>query len=267
MRLLKIVMPVVLLAGLVCAQEKPPADNGYDAVIIPVKTLTGDSFDRLVKLLQVFQVRMQSDEKLRTIVVYAPRDVVDKMRKVIAELDQPSSEAAIGRNIDMTLTFLKASTKAATTPSTLPADMEAVAKQLRANTQYKDIQLWDTLPLHLQEGKETQETLRLPSGNAIAAGYSTVGQVNIRPEGVTRKDSGRFVRFSTVRISFRVPYATGSFNSGTGNAQASTQYQYMEVGLTTSGDFMEGQKTVLGKVSGVDDETSFFVVISLKVLD
>jgi hypothetical protein len=30
---------------------------------------------------------------------------------------------------------------------------------------------------------------------------------------------------------------------------------------------MEGQKTVLGKVSGTDDETSIFVVISLKVLD
>ena len=268
MRLLKIVMPVVLLTGVLCAQDKPASpDNSYDAVIIPVKTLTGDSFDRLVKLLQVFQVRMQSDEKLRTIVVYAPRDVVDKMRKVIAELDQPSSEAAIGRNIDMTLTFLKASIKAATTPSTLPADMEAVAKQLRANTQYKDIQLWDTLPLHLQEGKDTQETLRLPSGGSIAPGYSTTGQINIRPEGVTRKDQGRYVRFSTVRISFRVPYATGSFTPGAGAPQVPTQYQYMDVGLTTSGDFMEGQKTVLGKVSGVDDETSFFVVISLKVLD
>jgi hypothetical protein len=30
---------------------------------------------------------------------------------------------------------------------------------------------------------------------------------------------------------------------------------------------MEGQKTVLGKVSGTDDETSIFVVISLNVLD
>jgi hypothetical protein len=41
----------------------------------------------------------------------------------------------------------------------------------------------------------------------------------------------------------------------------------MRVGLATSGDLMEGQKTVLGKVSGTDDETSIFVVISLNVLD
>jgi hypothetical protein len=46
-----------------------------------------------------------------------------------------------------------------------------------------------------------------------------------------------------------------------------TSFNYMDVGPTTSGDFMEGQKTVRGKVSGTDDETSIFVVISLKVLD
>lgn len=41
----------------------------------------------------------------------------------------------------------------------------------------------------------------------------------------------------------------------------------MESNLSTAGDFMEGQKTVLGKVSGVDEDTAIFVVIALKVLD
>jgi hypothetical protein len=41
----------------------------------------------------------------------------------------------------------------------------------------------------------------------------------------------------------------------------------MDFGITTSGDFMENQKTVLGKVSGMDDDTAIFVVIALKVLD
>jgi hypothetical protein len=259
MRFLRIMMPVVLAAGALCAQDKnipvptisadPPPS--YDAVIIPVKTLTGDSFDRLVKLLQVFQVRMQSDDKLRTIVVYAPRDVVDKMRKVVAELDTPGSEAAIGRNIEMTLTFLRASTKASATQSVLPADMEAVAKQLRASTQYKDIELWDTLPLHLQEGRDTTETLRLPGGVPPAGFGPATGSLMIHPEGVTRKDQGRYVRFTKLSIDFNMPTSTGP----------------MRVGMQTSGDFMEGQKTVLGKVSGADDDTSIFVVISLKVLD
>jgi DNA-directed RNA polymerase specialized sigma24 family protein len=68
-------------------------------------------------------------------------------------------------------------------------------------------------------------------------------------------------RSRTAKPRGEMPYATGGFGGGP------TQYSYMDVGLTTSGDFVEGQKTVLGKVSGTDDETSIFVVISLKVLD
>ena len=271
------IFAMVLTAGLLAAQDKPPAaadatgakQENYEAAIIPVKTLTGDSFDRLSKLLGVFNVRFVADEKLRTIVVYAPKDVVEKMRKVVEQLDQPGSEAAIGRNIDMTLTFLRCSTKAAAQASPLPADLEPVARQLRAATQCKDVELWDTLPLRLQEGKETTETLRLPS--TLPEEFKgvlrplTTGVLNIRPEGMTRKYQGRYVRFSTVRINFRIPYATGSF--GQPPTPSSVQFSYVELGLTTSGDFMEGQKTVLGKVSGQDDETSIFVVISLKVLD
>ena len=269
MKQFSIVVAGLAIAALLCAQDKPPAaadaagakQENYEAAIIPVKTLTGDSFDRLSKLLGVFNVRFVADEKLRTIVVYAPKDVVEQMRKVVEQLDQPGSEAAIGRNIDMTLAFLRCSTKAPAQPSPLPADLEPVARQLRAATQCKDVELWDTLPLRLQEGKDTTESLRLPntSTSADLKGAQTLGELKIHPESVTRKDQGRYVRFSNVQIGFRIPYATGT--------APMVQYSYMNVGLTTSGDFMEGQKTVLGKISGTDDETSIFVVISLKVLD
>src|SRR5580698_9584501 len=158
MRLLRIAIPLVLAAGGLYSQDKAPdkpaeAKPEYDAAIIPVKTLTGDSFTRLVQMLKVFNAQFQADDKLRVIVVYAPLDVVEKMKKVVAALDQPGSEAAIGRNIEMTLSFLRCSARAPAQPSVLPADMEPVARQLRAATQYKDIELLDTLPLHLQEGR------------------------------------------------------------------------------------------------------------------
>ena len=267
MKQLSIVVAELAITALLCAQDKPPAaaDAGeakpqnYDAAIISVKTLTGDSFDRLSRLLGVFNVRFVADEKLRTIVVYAPKDVVEKMRKVVEQLDQPGSEAAIGRNIDMTLAFLRCSTKAPAQPSAqLPADLEPVARQLRAATQCKDVELWETLPLRLQEGKDTTESLRLPNNSTDLKFAQIFGQITIKPDGVTRKDQSRYVRFSKLRINFRLPYATSAGGS---------QYNYTDVGFATSGDFMEGQKTVLGKVSGTDDETSIFVVISLKVLD
>jgi len=247
-------MMTILLAAMVLhAQDKPSEvvkAQPREAVIIPVKTLTGDSFNRLVRLLGVFSAQMNADEKLRTIVVYAPKDVVEQMRKVVNELDRPGSEAAIGRNIDMTMTFLKCSTKPASGASTLPADLESVAKQLRAATQYKDIEVWDVLPLRLQEGKVTDQSLRLP-GPTLPNGLFPTANIRIYPESVTHKDQGRYVRFEQVKIGFRIP----------------TGVQFMDFGLTTSGDFMEGQKTVLGKVSGMEEDTAIFVVIALKVLD
>jgi hypothetical protein len=40
-----------------------------------------------------------------------------------------------------------------------------------------------------------------------------------------------------------------------------------DVGLNTAGGLKEGRKMVLGKVSGVDDESAVFVAVSLQVLE
>src|SRR5256885_7818712 len=62
---------------------------------------------------------------------------------------------------------LPISTKASSEKRELPADLEAAARQLRAATQYKDIQLWDVLPVHLQEGKDAQQNLRLDRKSVV----------------------------------------------------------------------------------------------------
>jgi len=261
MRLSVIASTFVLATALLYGQEKAAEvkSEGYEAVIIPVKTLSGESFNRLVKLLSVFGAKYSADDQLRTIIVYAPKDVVAQMRRVVDQLDRPGSEAAVGRNIEMTLTFLRCSIKESGKPSSLPKDLESVGKQLRAATQYKDIQLWDIVPLHLQEGKETQQTTRLPGALVDVPGAMPTAQLRIRPEAVTTKESGRFVRFNHLNIGLKMPYLT--------SPKATPSFQYMDVGLNTAGDFKEGQKSVLGKISGVDDESAVFVVIALRVLD
>ena len=273
MRLPVIVTAIVLAARLFSGQDKPAEvkQEAQEAVIIPVKTLSGDSFQRLVNLLAVFNASYRGDEKLRTIVVYAPKDVVAQMRRVVEELDRPGSAAAIGHNIEMTLAFLRCSTEPSNEKRELPPDLEAVARQLRAATQYKDIQLWDIVPLHLQEGTDAALDIRLPATISGVAGLFATGEVRIRAEAVIPKDTGRYVRFDRLNIVFRIPQATGTFQPGVRGPGieplVNTQYTYVNVGLRTAGDFREDQKTVLGKVSGIDDETAIFVVISLKVLD
>jgi hypothetical protein len=257
---------LTLAAGLLFAQDKPAETKTEpsEASVIPVKTLTGDSFDRLLRMLSVFGVQVRGDSQLRTILVYAPKDVVDQMRHVVEQLDRPGSEAAIGRNIDMTLTFLRCSA-GATAGAALSAEMEQVAKQLRAATSCKDVQVWDTLPLRLQEGKDASDDLRLPGVGP--AGQHVIVRVQLHPEAVYRKEQARYVRFSRVKIDFKVPMATGPSQSGAGNALVNTQFTYVDLGMNTSGDFMEGQKTVIGKVSGMAEDESIYAVVAIKVLD
>jgi hypothetical protein len=259
MRLLMIFVltTLVLLGQDKPAEVSPEAKPGsQEAVIIPVKTLSGDSFNRLAKMLGVFNVRYVADDKLRTILVYAPPEVVKQMRHVVEQLDRPGSEAAIGHNIEMNMAFLRCSTKPQQESSALPPDLEAAARQLRAATPYKHIELWDMVPIRMQEGKVTQQTLRLPGSIPGVTGAFALAILRMTPEAVIQKDSGRFVRFEKLEVNFRIPYSTGP-----------GQFNYADVNLHTAGDFKEGQKTIVGKLSGMEDETATFVVISLKVLD
>jgi hypothetical protein len=256
MRLNTILIVATLTASTVWGQnpatpQQGQGGEGYEAKVIHVKTLTGDSFNRLTNMLGVFKVGISGDANLRTIVVYGPKDVVAQVEKVVAELDTPGSEAAIGRNIEMTMTLLRCSTKEGT-GAKLPADIEPVAKQLRNATPYKDVEVWDVIPLRLQEGRETTQNMNLPTGTDHAA----ILNMRIRPEAASRKIDGWSVRFSTLNLDFRIPLKTGT-----------DTFNYQPVGLNTSGDFLEGQKTVLGKVSGLDGDSAIFVVISLKVLE
>jgi hypothetical protein len=263
MSLLAIISSSILAAAMLAGQEKPAepkkeAEQGsMEAAIIPVKTLTGDSFDRLVNMLRVFNVKYSADNKLRTILVYAPKDVVAQIRRVVEQLDRPGSEAAVGRNIEMTMTFLRCSIKPSGSDAPIPTDLEPVVRQLRAATPYKEVKVWETLPLHLQEGKETNQSIRLPTVLPDIPAVPTAN-IKISPESVIKKDAGRYVRFDRLSIGFRIPYAT---------SRNPIQFQFMELGLNTAGDFKEGQKSVLGKIAGVDEESAVFVVIALQVLD
>ena len=252
---------LLLTAGMVFAQDKPaepPAPaTPKEAAVIPIKTLTGDSFDRLVSMLQVFNVNYRGDSQLRTIIVYAPKETIEQMRRVIEQLDRPGSEAAIGRNIDMTLTLLHCGA-ALPSAAALPSDMESVVKQLRTLTTCKDPQVWETIPMRLQEGKRSSEELGLPG--AIVNGMHASASMQIYPEAVFRKEQERYVRFSTIVIGIKMPIRNGA-------DPRSTAYMFTNLSINTSGDFREGQKTVLGKVSGSGDDDSVFAVVALKILD
>jgi len=156
----------------------------------------------------------------------------------------------LGHNIEMTLTFLRCSPSAASGSEALPSDMQSVVKQLRASVSCPSAQVWDTVPMRIQEGKDASGNLQLPLTDQN--GKRTSVAIRIRPDAVFRREQSRYVRFSRVDLTFKI---TDSRNFVT------------DFSVNTAGDLMEGQKTVLGKVSGPTDNESIYSVVTLKVLD
>lgn len=226
--------------------------TGYEAEIIHVKTLSGDAFNRLSSLLRPFQVQFQADEKLRTIVVYGPKDTVAQMKKVVEQLDRPGSLAAVGKNIELNLSFLWCSPPADSKAMDVPKDLASVARQLETTMGCKDVKFIDTIPIRMREGDETR------TNNYVLPYISqrpTLAATRFNPESILQTGTARFIRFRKAAIFLQVPYEL-SANS----------FHTRSVEIETSGDFKEGQKTVLGKLSG-DSDTNLFVVVDLKILD
>jgi hypothetical protein len=255
MRIPALLTATLLAGSMLFAQDdpKPPIPPDAKASIIPVTTLTGDSFNRLVRLLRVFDVPIQADDQLRTILVYSSPEVVEQVRAVVAELDKPGSQAAIGRNVEMSLTFLRCPATPTANAPALPAELEPVARELRNAMLCRNVEFWSTVPLRLQEGKPTETSLRLPHPDyADMAQTAALAQINMSPTSVGTRDEGRYVRFNAANVSLRVPDSPDN------------KFQWIDVGLRTSGDFFESQNTVLGKLSA---EIDIFIVISLKILE
>ncbi|MBI4905692.1 MAG: hypothetical protein HY820_18815 [Acidobacteria bacterium] len=250
---MKKILMVALAAVMLSAQEKkesaPPVEQ--EAAVISVKNLNGDALRRLSNMLGVITRSISYDERMKVIMVYGPKSTLEQVRKVVAELDKPASDAS--RNIEMTLTMLRCGGAASGTP--LPADMEAVAKQLRAANLCKDVHFWDMMPMHLQEGKDAQGDVTLPNTNPPVPGMTATLRVQVKPESVNTRSTGRYVRFDRLQANLNIRISTPGHSTERGT------------GINTAGEFKEGQKTVLGKISGAEGDTAVFVVIAIRVLE
>lgn len=233
------------------------------AVIIPVKNLTGDAFERLSQLLKAFGAEFKADSQLRVILVYAPKEVADQMRRVVEELDRPGSLAAAGRNLEIALQLVRCGTGAANSEMPLPPDLEPVAKQLRATMGCKSVELWENIPVRLQEGMSHQARFRLyskPQGIEEKLGAFPSVELTMWVEAVVNRPDGRYVRLRELLATFTIPLIR-EHEDGRNRLE-----RYERYNLRTAAELKEGQRTVLGKV-GLDNGSSVFLVLTPKVVD
>lgn len=187
------------------------------------------------------------------LVLRGPKDTVAGLEAVINQLDVPPP---VKRDVETTVYMVIASAQGA--PTSLPAELEPVVKQLKSVFTYKGFRLLDSFVLRsrdYEKGETNGFVPPLPDSN-VPPGFKI--SYNFRYNRVTLdgSDTAPVVRYDGLRLGLRVPIASGG------------SVTYMDAGIGTDVDVPEGKKVVVGKTSAIEGpESALILVISAKVVD
>ncbi len=261
---------LTLAMAMACFGQEPPK---WQQKVFDVKYVDVQALANLIRgVCQSRETRVQENPSLRAISVGTPdsRDLT-AAEELIKRYDVSAGAVPSGRrNIELVAYMLMAAPKG-TAGDALPADLDAVAKQLKAVFGYGDLRLLDSAMVRIREGVPMES-----SGNAGIADPGTgntpaMYQMRIAKSFVMPSERGNVIKLDGFRFGVRVPYSTANFKSAPdgqgGRAVQSTQVHYSDVGFNTELDIREGQKVVVGKAKVDSSGSAFILVLTAKAVD
>ncbi len=231
----KLVMTLMLC---VCAfaQNGPPR-------IVELKYVNANSLPMF--LGHAFQVTFSSIEGSRRVIITGQKENVDAAIEALKQIDVPR------KNVDFSFQVLDAMTQPG--EDKVPADLEAVVKQLRNNFVYKGFRLVDTLQLRSEEGISGSVTGVVP-GTGIGLTLS----VAFRSTSITNDTKGFAVHIDHLSFYGRKP---------TNARDGKGDWVYVQTGIDTSIDIPDGKKVVVGKANMDGEAGAYFLIVTAKVVD
>jgi hypothetical protein len=187
----------------------------------------------------------------RMLVVRGSESVVTMVEDAVKKLDiapPPPRETQRAVNVELTFQLVYGSAQEAS--NTIPSDLEATVRQLRALFPYKNYRVLDTQVLRGRDGAGVEFSGTLPGSESV---YTLKYTPRVSPGAAPRSVRAQHLEFGARMRMFTNP--------------EKTQFQYIPTGIITDVDAREGQKTVVGKsnVTGTDD--AIILVITAKVIE
>ena len=258
---LALCLTLALLAPLGAQEAKKDEKPAQPAVRVSTKIIEVkyQNVARLVDLLSpLVGGILRPSAEFKAITVTSDAQGVAAIEEAIKRFDVPP------KNVELTVHLLSALAQAER--DTVPKELEAVTKQLRALFAYQGYRLTETMILRSREGQRAEATgLGTPSpGMPMGPMYS----VSYNSIGVTPDSKGNLIKLDNLRLSARVPFYpnAGSFHPNAGSGLNDKSFQYMDTGLTSNIDIHEGQKIVVGK-TGMGGSDALILVVTAKVVD
>lgn len=241
--------------------------------VFDVKYASVPALTALVQsLVQGKETRVVDNRGLNAISV-GTREPADMAmaEELIKRYDVPGMKTPAGnRNIELVAYMLMAAPKG-TAGDALPAELDGVAKQLKAVFGYGDLRLLDSLLVRTREGVPAEASGNAGVTNPVLPNAPALYDLRIARTAVNQSERGTVIRFDGFKFRVRVPYPTASFQPGQGatgvSPLVSTQFQYSEVGFNTELDIREGQKVVVGKAKVDATGSAFVLVLTAKAID
>lgn len=247
----------LLLAALLLvasAQQPPekPREPQKEQRIIDVRHI---DVQRLANLISFFGVRAQPEATVRVIVLSGSRDNVAAAEEAVRRLDVPSPAPA---NIEVTVYMIAAAGPGGRCAA-LPAEFEALARQLKTSLGFQSYRLIDTMVIRTRDGGVGETTGMAPMQPGDAP--RMILQLKFGQAKIEAAATGRAIRIDRLRSGARMPFASGT------DAHGKIQWQFIESAINTDLDVREGQKVLVGKASVDGSNDATVVALSAGVVE
>ncbi len=201
----------------------------------------------LGRILSMFEARYTFDERLRTLIVRAPAEIMPAIVQVVDRFDQPAPAAPTPVSVELTTYIVLASTSAIESRA-LPAALDPVIEQLRTVLNYDSFSLLETVISRGVDGEDMSVNGVMPviaGMRSINPEYGLHGRFFVR-----RGTEGRnVVRVDNLEFSARIYLEETS----------------PRVQIATAIEIADGQQAVVGKATVGD--SALILVMSVRVID
>jgi len=205
-----------------------------------------DQVQRLTALIQIPGVKILADPVIGVVsIVGDTEEKVNMVEQYFKKHFKPKAPSVADRNIELTLHILYAKTA-----SNVQAALQPVLQQLKQSTMLTSFRSVETQILRVRSTKRVE-----------ASGVLTWDDVpeNVSPLYQFRTDVtaiGNSIRIDSMNFGVRIP-----------SKVAENNFQFREVGITSTLDLKPGQFVVVGKTNTSPKDGALVLVLSAKLVD
>ena len=239
-----VLLGIILIAGYPpesAAQQQEQEDEGQ-RLETRVFEIQHAGQTELRPLMRMFDVRWTFDERLKTLLVRAPRDIMPAIAQVVERFDVAAPRTP---SVELTMHILLATKEER--QEQLPPMLDAVAEQLRGVFAYRSFRLLETAIVRGVDGEDVsvQGVLPLQTEGVSHPSYLMRGTLYV----ISGSNDTRVVRFDNFMF----------------NSSIRVTGDYHDIQIMTSIEIAEGQQAVVGKASIADN--ALILVMSTKLID